>query len=121
MLSETKVVLIVLFLVLIAQSAAASDIVYSDKEIVRNGDFEIKLYSAWHQHWCGISPLYAKDGDNGIRLDWYDTSDDRYFFQKLTIPSELESATIRFDYRAVEDIVIGNDGPLPVVLQKQRV
>jgi hypothetical protein len=115
-----KMVIVILFYsVFPSQTALAEDVAYTDREIIRNGDFEEDLYTAWYDYRCYIASYYARDGDNGLRLQTYtgdDDSDDRYVFQQLTIPSELDSARIRFDYRAVENSGFGVDRQ-PVVLE----
>lgn len=103
----------IIILLLMAHLSAADDIVYTDREIIRNGDFVLHD-TAWHQYWSDITPSADKDAGYGLRLEDLGVSDDRYSFQKLAIPSDLDSATIRFDYRAVEEIVHLD---LPVVFQ----
>ena len=110
-----RMIVLALLAAFFSQIAVAEDIVYESKEIIRNGTFEQNLYEAWHRHRCGISSLVAKDGENGMDMaDGLSSSTDRFFFQQLTIPSELESAIVSFDYRASEDYVV--DHP-PVQLQ----
>jgi hypothetical protein len=95
--------------------AIAEDIVYTDREIIRNGAFEDYSHEAWFDHRCDITSLVSKDGTHSMGMDGgLIQDDDRYFFQQLTIPTELESAAIRFDFRADEDYVIGHP---PVQLQ----
>ena len=110
-----RMIVLALLAAFFSQIAVAEDIVYESKEIIRNGTFEQNLYEAWHRHRCGISSLVAKDGEYGMDMaDGLSSSTDRFFFQQLTIPSELESAIVSFDYRASEDYVV--DHP-PVQLQ----
>ncbi|MEJ2643227.1 MAG: hypothetical protein P8010_27100 [Desulfosarcinaceae bacterium] len=106
-----------LAMLFLAQSAAAKDIVYTDKEIVRNGDFADSLYTAWHVYWCDVHGL-ARRGDEGNGLCMMDLSneDDHYAFQLLTLPTELSSARMAFDYRAEADVGVGIDGQ-PVTLE----
>ena len=101
-----KYLAIVLFSVFSYKLTVAEDIVYTNREIIRNGVFENSLYEAWYHHRCGISSLVAKDGKRSMEMKG-DTIhiDDRFFFQQLTIPTELQSATVLFDYRADEDYV----------------
>jgi hypothetical protein len=106
--------LAVLFL---AQAAGAEDILYTKKEIVRNGDFADSLHTAWHVYWCNISSL-ARRGDegNGLRMIDLGNNDDHYAFQLLTLPTELTFALLSFDYRTEADVGVGIDGQ-PVILE----
>ena len=105
-------IIVALLVSVLAQAAGAQDIVYTDKEIARNGDFADSLYTAWHEYWCDVYSQ-ARRGDEGYGLRMMDLSneDDHYAFQLLTLPTELSSARLAFDYRAEADVGIGIDGP----------
>ena len=77
----------------------AKDINYTKFEVIRNGDFE-QDRDAWYVNRSNISSLAGKDGSYGLDLGHGSKVDpyNCYAFQKLMIPSELNSATIRFDY-----------------------
>jgi Tol biopolymer transport system component len=110
-------IIVALLVSVLAQAAGAQDIVYTDKEIARNGDFADSLYTAWHEYWCDVYSQ-ARRGDEGYGLRMMDLSneDDHYAFQLLTLPTELSSARLAFDYRAEADVGIGIDGQ-PVILE----
>jgi hypothetical protein len=103
----------IFFMILGIQSAYAKDISYDDYEIIRNGDFE-QDRNAWHVYWCNITSSAQKDGEFGLSLDNLGESSYRYAFQKLTIPSELNAATIRFDYRVTEK---DYEEPSPIIFE----
>lgn len=108
--------IIVLIILFFGQLSYAEDIVYKEKDIILNGDFKSSYRTAWHVYWCDITYKAAKDGESGLRLSDLSAPYDHYAFQKLLVPSELDSAKIRFDYRAVENTGYGIEGQ-PVELQ----
>jgi hypothetical protein len=95
----------------------AADIVYTDREIIRNGDFATSLYTAWHEYWCDVYSQ-ARRGDEGygLRMTHLSNQDDHYAFQLLTLPTELSAARLAFDYRAEADVGVGIDDQ-PVILE----
>ena len=101
MYSIKQTMALLLMILSIISIARAEDIVYQEKEIIRNGDFADNLYSAWHDRFCNITSLAAKGEGNGMAMGDLDEPS-TYFFQQLTVPSELQSATLRFDWRVVE-------------------
>lgn len=102
MLLSNRLILVGLFVIFLAQPTMARDIIYSDYNIVRNGDFE-NDDRAWHDLWCSISSSAARDGDGGMLLGSL-SDDDRYTFQQIPVPTELHSARLRFDCRSVEEL-----------------
>lgn len=78
----------------------AEDIEYIDKEIIRNGGFEEKLYTGWFANIFSTTKA-AKEGERGMESYEYSQERDDYFFQNLALPSRLSSATVSFDYRAI--------------------
>jgi hypothetical protein len=107
-----------LFFFLISSSAAtAEDIVYTEKQIIRNADFRSSLYTAWHVYGCDVTSLAGKGEEGGgLRMEYLGNDDDRYAFQMLTLPTTLTSARFAFDYQARADIGIGVDDQ-PVILE----
>ena len=102
------VVSVMLSVAIFAESpiSRAKDIDYTDFEIIRNGDFEkYPKTRSWNTHYCFMGEDGKKDGNYGLQLYYpnpLSTGEnyDNYAFQQLTIPSELDTATLRFDYRA---------------------
>lgn len=78
----------------------AKDLAYTDKEIIRNGDFELGKHT-WHAFRCDCGSWYAKDGEKEFRLGSLGGNlyEERYFFQQLILPSQLESATLRMEMK----------------------
>ncbi len=90
----------------------AEDLTYTGQEIIRNGDFEESIFSAWFTN-LDIASGAAEDGRGGItsyRLN--NARREGVFFQKLTIPSQLQSATIQFDYRVIHNEVTETPSPI---------
>lgn len=97
--------------------STGEDLVYTDKEIIRNGDFRSSLYTAWYVYWCDVTSLARKGEEgSGLRMENLGVDDDRYAFQTLTLPTDLTSATFSFDYRAEAELGVGVDGQ-PVLLE----
>jgi Tol biopolymer transport system component len=105
-------IVITLLSLVIAPLSHAQDIGFTDKEIVRNGDFEHKT-DAWYQFRCDYGSWYAKSGEYGLRLGSLTgiLYEERYFFQQLILPSQLDSATISLDYRS-DEITFGDALPV---------
>lgn len=115
MLEMITVLFFAVFLMLIS-TCLAEDIVYSSRELIRNGDFEEETYSAWFTNFLKIERGAAFDGENGLSSFWCpDNESDCYFAQKLPIPSQLNSASLSFTYR-VEGNEISN-APVPFDFQ----
>jgi Tol biopolymer transport system component len=109
--------LIVLIILLLPHHLFAADIVYMDKEIIRNGDFATSLYTAWHVYWCDVHSLARKGEEGcGLRMEYLSNQDDHYAFQLLTLPTELSAARLEFDFRAEADVGVGIDDQ-PVILE----
>jgi hypothetical protein len=92
------------FLLILTQVSIAADIAYTNKEILRNGGFELGNGKVWHCLGIDVTTLAVKDGQWGAYLGVDGTHEDRYLFQKLLIPTKIASATISFDYGADEHI-----------------
>jgi hypothetical protein len=100
--------MLVLLMVPCISFTFADDIVYTDRDIIRNGDFEGNLYTAWHTFWCDVhSDRGAFSGSYVLSLDYLDETHDHYCFQMLAIPSHLDSASIHFHYRSAENYNYG--------------
>lgn len=78
----------------------ADDIEYINKEIIRNGGFEEKLYTGWFTNISSTTNA-AKEGDRGMESYEYSQERDDFFLQNLMLPSQLQSAAISFDYRTL--------------------
>jgi hypothetical protein len=113
-MSLKKYFYLFLLLVFSAHIAFAEDIAYKDKDIIRNGDFEDSLV-AWFSSACFINSSAVKDGEMGMEISH--STNQQYFFQQLTIPTQLDSATLRFDYRAVHPDEVTYENTFPVDLQ----
>jgi hypothetical protein len=119
----TCVVCAVIFIATFVESpiSYAEDIDFTDFDIIRNGGFEQSInYGANLRSWltkrCSRGH-HGMEGEWGLRLNIVDVGGprrdcDNYAFQQLIIPSELVSATLRFDYRADEDQYTGNNTPI---------
>ncbi len=111
----TSLSMIFFILFSVPPSCLAEDLTYTDQEIIRNGDFEETFFSAWFTN-LEIRSGAARDSNGGISsYRFNNTRREGVFFQKLTIPSHLQSATIRFDYRVVHNEV--TDPPSPINLE----
>lgn len=98
-----RIVYVIVFIAVFGiQISYAKDISYTDFDVIRNGDFELGK-KAWFSYGCDITIGAEKDGEYGLSLDYFDETHFHYAFQKLIIPSELTTATIRFDYRVTEN------------------
>ena len=113
--AEKSIWILIILMIFCVSFTFAEDIVYTDRDIIRNGDFEENLYTAWHTFWCDMdSDSDAFSGSYVLSLDDLDRTHDHYCFQMLAIPSKLDTASIHFHYRSVENY---NSGDSAVELQ----
>jgi hypothetical protein len=98
-------------LVFSVQICLSEDITYTDKNIIRNGDFEEAEFTVWFTNY-DIEQDAARDGVGGMAISEYGDQADGFFLQILMLPSVLNSATISYDLRVMENGITDASRPI---------
>jgi alpha-tubulin suppressor-like RCC1 family protein len=97
-MSGSRSAIFFFLLISVCPICAANDIVYSGKELIRNGDFEAQN-AAWHRTFPNEeSADSAKDGSKGMKMSW--ERDESLVYQEIFLPTTLHNASLSIDYRA---------------------
>lgn len=98
----------------------AEEIVYSQKELLHNGNFE-EDYRSWYFINCNPNPGAAKDGKFGMDMSGLGSGPNNFtFFQNIIIPTTLSSASITYDYRVRQWADFKQAANLKVVIGKSK-